>query len=127
MMGSGIAKQEVSVRKSLFIGRFQPFHDGHRALINSVLDEGKDVIIAIRDTPVSETDPYSVQARRAMIRDAFPDEHRVEIMEIGDIAEICYGRDVGYTFREIRLDAATEAISGTAIRQASRSSGDAGH
>lgn len=115
------------MRKSLFIGRFQPFHDGHRALITSVLDQGKDVIIAIRNTPVSETDPYSVQARWAMIRDAFPDQQRVEIMEIGDISEVCYGRDVGYGFREIRLDAATEAISGTAMRKASRSTDDAGH
>ncbi len=39
---------------SLFIGRYQPFHAGHMALIETVLREGKEVCIAIRDTEISE-------------------------------------------------------------------------
>lgn len=105
------------MKRSLFIGRWQPFHDGHRALIDSVLAEGKSVLICIRDTPKSETDPYSWSTRRKMIRDYYPDKDLVKIMVIPDIAEICFGRDVGYGIREIRLDPATEAISGTAIRK----------
>jgi adenylylsulfate kinase len=35
---------------SLFIGRWSPFHEGHQALIESVLSTGKPVVIAIRDT-----------------------------------------------------------------------------
>jgi cytidyltransferase-like protein len=46
--------------KSLVIGRFQPFHDGHYALVQTLLDEGKDVVVAIRDTPFNEDNPYSV-------------------------------------------------------------------
>jgi cytidyltransferase-like protein len=103
--------------RSLFIGRFQPFHAGHKALIDSVLAEGKSVLICIRDTAKSETDPFSWSTRRKMIRDYYPDKERVKIMVIPDIAEVCYGRDVGYAIREIRLDPETEAISGTAIRK----------
>ena len=105
-------------KRSLFIGRWQPFHTGHQSLINSVLAEGKNVLICIRDTPKSETDPFSCATRRRMIRDYYPDVERVKIMVIPDIAEICYGREVGYGIREIRLDAETEAISGTKIREA---------
>jgi adenylylsulfate kinase len=98
---------------SLFIGRWQPFHDGHKKLIQTVLNEGKDVCVAIRDTPISETDPYSTDERMAMIAEAFP---QVKIIVIPDIDEVVYGRKVGWGIREIHLDANAEAISGTAIR-----------
>lgn len=105
---------------SLFIGRWQPFHDGHKKLIQSVLDEGKNVLIAIRDTEVSEKNPYSVRERHDMIDKAFPDVSRVKIIAIPDIEEVCYGRDVGWGIREIRLDPETEEISGTKIRAAQK-------
>ena len=47
---------------SYFIGRYQPFHEGHIRLIHSVLDEGKRVCIALRDTPLRANDPYTVYA-----------------------------------------------------------------
>ncbi len=50
--------------KSLFIGRWQPFHEGHQTLIDSVLKEGGKVVIAIRDTPISESNPYTVSDRK---------------------------------------------------------------
>ena len=34
---------------SLFIGRWQPWHQGHRWLIDQRLKEGKNVCVAIRD------------------------------------------------------------------------------
>jgi len=39
---------------SLMIGRYQPFHEGHQKLVQKVLDEGKKVCIALRDTPIDE-------------------------------------------------------------------------
>ncbi len=30
---------------SLFVGRWQPFHDGHKKLIETVLKKGKPVVI----------------------------------------------------------------------------------
>lgn len=43
---------------------------------------------------------------------------QITTVVIPDFDEICYGRGVGYTFREIELDEATEAVSGTATRRA---------
>lgn len=98
---------------SLLIGRWQPFHDGHKALVQSVIDEGKLPCIAIRNTPKNDDNPYSVAERAEMIRAVFP---HVKIIEIPDISEIVYGRKVGYDIREVHLPPHIEAISGTAIR-----------
>jgi len=102
------------MKYSLFIGRWQPFHEGHQKLIQKVLDEGKNVCVAIRDTEISETDPYTTQERQLMINNIFPE---VKVIVIPDIEEVIYGRNVGWGIREIRLDEVTESISATKIRQ----------
>jgi len=110
------------MKYSLFIGRFQPLHEGHIKLINSVLNKGKSVCVALRDTPISDDNPYSFEDRKKMFWEVFARDHfithpnRIKIILIPDIEEVCFGRDVGYGIREIRLDKKTEAISATAIR-----------
>jgi phosphopantetheine adenylyltransferase len=39
---------------AMFIGRWQPLHAGHKALFQGALDEGKNVLICIRDGAVNE-------------------------------------------------------------------------
>ena len=102
---------------SLFVGRWQPFHAGHKKLIETVLKKGKPVIIAVRDTELSHQNPYTVTERRVMIRRALRKYGElVYVMAIPDIDEICYGRDVGYAIRRIELDRRTEQVSGTKTR-----------
>jgi adenylylsulfate kinase len=99
---------------SLFIGRWQPFHEGHKKLIQKVLEEGKNVCVAIRDTDISEENPYSAEERSKMISDAFP---QVKVIVIPDIEEVVHGRKVGWGIRELHLDEKTEKVSGTDIRK----------
>ena len=106
--------------KSLFIGRWQPFHEGHQTLINSVLKEGGKVVIAIRDTPISESNPYTVKDRKKKIAAYYRGNKNVEIISIPDIKEVCYGRDVGWGIRRIRLKKQIEEISGTKIRNSKK-------
>ena len=101
---------------SLFIGRWQPFHKGHKTLIDNVLSDGKNVLIACRDTKIGEDNPYSYQERVEMIRKIYPDENKVKIIKIPDIEEVCYGRKVGWGIREIKLAEDIENISATKIR-----------
>ena len=101
--------------KSLMIGRFQPFHSGHCAMVEKLLAEGKKPLIAIRDTVFSENDPFSVYERRKMIHNVFGD--KVETIVIPDIEEVVYGRKVGWGIREIELDQEIQKISATAIRK----------
>jgi len=102
---------------SLFIGRFAPFHEGHEALIESVLSTGKPVVIAIRDTEPSVDDPYSTSERWTRIQDALHDWGAlVRIIVIPDIDEVCYGRGVGYGLRRIELTDELHEVSGTKKR-----------
>ena len=99
---------------SLFVGRYQPVHFGHIKLIQSVLDEGKNVCIALRDTTRDKNNPYTIRQRKRMFKKIFG--KKIKIIKIPDIEEICYGRKVGWGIREIRLDSQTEQISATEIR-----------
>ncbi len=113
------AERGADVKYALMIGRWQPFHDGHEALVRHVLDQGRNVCIAIRDTPRSETDPDTIATRMLNILRHFRveiAEDRVRVIVVPDIEAVVYGRDVGYGIEEIALDADTEAISGTQIR-----------
>jgi len=121
---------EANKAPSMFIGRYQPLHEGHIKLMNAVLDEGKDIIIALRDTPIQDTDPYSVEDRIDMIKKEFPDvvvypkKGRIVICAIPDMSEVVFGRGVGWGVRQIKLDSKTEQISATKIRKKMKENGE---
>lgn len=106
------------MKYSLYPGRFQPLHGGHKIQIQQLLDAGKNVCVAIRDTMKSDENPYDFWTRSGMVKSAFPNEWggRVIALRIPDIEEIVYGRGVGFKVREVRLDKAVEDISATEIR-----------
>lgn len=102
---------------SLFIGRYQPFHKGHKKLMEVVLKEGKNVLVGVRDTEIDENNPYTAQERVDMILESMGDYgDKLAVIIIPDIEEVCYGRKVGWGIREIKLDEETESISATKIR-----------
>lgn len=112
--------KKESQKSSLFVGRWQPFHEGHKALIETVLKKGKPVVIAIRDrdTEIDHDNPFSTFERWSIIQKALVEYgDLVKIIVIPDIDEICYGRDVGYGIRKIDLDQQLENISGTKTRK----------
>ncbi|MEI8337657.1 MAG: adenylyl-sulfate kinase [bacterium] len=106
--------------KSLFIGRWQPFHPGHKELIGVVLNEGGKVVIAVRDTPISENNPYKIEERIKFIEKEYEGNENVEVIAIPDIKEVCYGRDVGWGIRKIRLGEQSEEVSATKIRNSQK-------
>lgn len=108
-----------SPKTGIFIGRFQPFHEGHRRCIQHILTENDRCLILVRDTPKTEKNPFDLQKRIGLIRAVFPDKERVCIQSIDDPGarlSVYIGRDVGYDL--IQLDSATEAISATDLRRA---------
>lgn len=104
---------------SAFIGRWQPFHEGHKALIETVLKEGKNVWIGIRNTTKDKDNPYSVRERGMAIRKALSHwpAGQIKITEVPDIDSINFGRKLGYEIREIKLPKEIEDISATEIRK----------
>lgn len=104
-------------KSSLFVGRWQPFHEGHKALVKTVLKKEKPIVIAIRDTEIDYKNPYTTYERWSMIQNMLEEYgDLVKIVVIPDIDEICYGRNVGYAIRKIDLDLEIEKVSGTKIR-----------
>lgn len=101
------------MRDSLVIGRFQPLHEGHKALIKSIIQEGRRPCVAIMDTEIDDNNPYTFDERKKMIVLAFGNE--VDIVKIPAIDEVCYGRNVGYHIR--RVYHKKENLSASAIRK----------
>ncbi len=101
-------------RYAMFIGRWQPFHNGHKYLIDQALSEGKHVCIAIRDTEISEKNPFTVEQRKEMIWRVYGDA--VKAIVIPDIESINIGRKVGYEVNRIDPPEEVAKISGTNVR-----------
>ena len=55
--------------KALFIGRFQPFHNGHLKIIQNTSEEYDEVIIGIGSSQYSHTsdNPFTADERKLMI------------------------------------------------------------
>lgn len=105
---------------SLFIGRWQPFHDGHQWLINQQLDKGNPVCIAIRDVEQDEKNIWTSEEIKLMLEDRFEVEIRggaIKVVIIPDIDSINIGRDVGYDIIEHIPSEKIAQISATKIRE----------
>ena len=104
----------------LLPGRWQPLHVGHEWLIQQELDKGKRVVVGVRDTPITESDPYPAELRKRMIEHRYRGED-VEAWIMPDIEGISYGRKVGYEVREAEdIPAAVFEVSATGVRKGAR-------
>ena len=104
---------------ALFIGRWQPFHDGHQWLIDQKLNEGKRVCIAIRDVPLDDKNWWSSDTIQKMLEEklkTFIDVGMIKIIQIPDIESINIGRGVGYDIIEHIPPQEIHDISATKIR-----------
>jgi nicotinamide mononucleotide adenylyltransferase len=114
------------VKYSLFIGRWQPWHDGHQWLIDQRLNEGKNVCIAIRDVEPDENQPWTAQQIKDNLKIIFINEiteNKIKIIIIPDIESVNYGRGVGYDIIEHVPPQNVKEISATKIREQMRKDG----
>ena len=102
-------------RYALFIGRWQPFHLGHKYLVDQALKQGKYVAVAIRDTELSEQNPFTVEQRKEMIKRVYG--NRVRVFKMCDIESVNIGRKVGYDVNRIEVPDEIKKISGTKVRE----------
>jgi nicotinamide mononucleotide adenylyltransferase len=101
---------------NLFIGRFQPPHKGHQSIFNTYLNQDEKILIAIRDVPTDEKNPFSAQQVMYLWKEIYRDNPNVEVIVIPDIKSVNYGRDVGYSINEIVAPSNIRRISATEIR-----------
>ena len=111
---------------AMFVGRWQPLHKGHQSLFQQVMDEGKNVLICIRDIEPDEKNPFSPEDVRKNILDHYSEEviqGKVKVMVIPDICSIEFGRGVGYNIIERVPPQEIHDISATKVREQMRKEG----
>tara|TARA_S200000501_G_C20796346_1_gene731934 strand:- start:1076 stop:1417 length:342 start_codon:yes stop_codon:yes gene_type:complete len=108
------------MKRALFIGRWQPLHPGHKWLFNQKLDEGIPILIAVRDTPINDSNPYTTEDVISNLEKEYSAEVNsgmVKIIPIPDIESVNYGRGVGYEINEYVPPKNIGKISATEIRE----------
>jgi nicotinamide mononucleotide adenylyltransferase len=119
-------KNSEGKQYSMFIGRWQPWHDGHRWLIDQRLNQGKNVLICIRDIAPDEKNPFTAQQVYENILFKLSDliiEERIKIQVIPDIESVNFGRGVGYDIIEHIPPTEVSEISATKIREQMKQEG----
>ena len=108
------------MKRALFIGRWQPLHPGHQWLFNQKLEQGIPILIAVRDTPVNDSNPFATEDVIANLEKEYSEEVEsgmVKVISIPDIESVNYGRGVGYEINEFVPPEDISKISATEIRK----------
>lgn len=111
---------------AMFVGRWQPLHKGHQELFKQAMDEGKNVLICIRDVQPDEKNPFSSTEVKSNIEEHYSNEislGKVKVMVIPDICSIEFGRGVGYDIIERTPPQEIGEISATKIREEMKQNG----
>ena len=117
---------DSKIKYSMYIGRWQPWHQGHRWLIDQRLDDGKNVLICIRDIEPDEKNPWTSKEVEANLQIELKDlveQGRVKIVIIPDIESINIGRGVGYDIIEHVPPEKIRDVSATNIRKQMKKDG----
>ena len=110
------------------LGRWQPWHEGHRALFERCIAKTGQVVIQVRDVEGAsggsgqDDNPFDWEQVCSNIdsdlsKYGFLRGIEYEIMLVPNITNISYGRGVGYVFEEEIFDKEISAISATEIRK----------
>ena len=111
---------------AMFIGRYQPWHDGHRWLIDQALNEGENVLLCIRDVEPDEKNPWTAHEVMMNLTNELIDliqQGKIKIITIPDIISVNIGRGIGYDVIEHTPPQEIHDISATTIREQMKKEG----
>jgi FAD synthase len=111
---------------SLFIGRWQPLHEGHKQLFRQVIDEGGKVCVAIREVEIDDKNPFTshdIMLNVAKEMETEIQAGKLKVITIPDICSVEFGRGVGYDIIEHIPPQEIAEISATKIRENLRANG----
>ena len=106
-------------KTGIYIGRFQPFHDGHKKLFENILKKNSQVAILVMDSHnINKKNPLEFsKVKKNIIKSLKEHKGKFIIIKIPVVAEVVYGRKVGYKIRKVKLSKKLENISATKIRK----------
>lgn len=72
----------------VYIGRFQPFHNGHADIVKQISKRAKKVLVIVGsiDSPRTAKNPFSFEERKEMIRDSV----HVQYLQISGVLDYTY-------------------------------------
>lgn len=125
MTTSGLYREKVHFKvnepTAQLMGRYQPWHAGHRALFVRAIERVGQVAILVRTQEKSENNPYSFtevadKIEKDLTQSGYTKDNDFVIIQVPNITDITTGRDVGYTITAETLPEHIEKISATKIR-----------
>jgi adenylylsulfate kinase len=114
-----INKFDWKKKSGVYIGRFQPFHDGHKKVFLNILKKNAQVTILVMDSfGVNKKNPFKFLYVKKIIKKMLKEyEGKYTIIKIPVVSEVVYGRKTGYKIRNVKLSKKIESISATKIRR----------
>jgi cytidyltransferase-like protein len=106
-----------SKKYAIFVGRFQPYHQGHISLVMQKINEGIPALIMVRDIAPDAKNPFTTEQTVEMIEKYHAAKgHNVKVIIIPDMESVNFGRGVGYEINEFTPPENIGWISATGIR-----------
>ena len=106
-----------SKKYAIFVGRFQPYHQGHISLIMQKINEGVPALIMVRDIIPDAKNPFTTEQTVGMIEKYHAAKgHDVQVIIIPDMESVNFGRGVGYEINEFTPPENIGWISANGIR-----------
>ena len=106
-------------KTSIYIGRFQPIHDGHFEIVKKAIKKNEQIAILVMDSyKVNKKNPYTFnQVKRRIQKKLIDYVGKYQIIKIPVVSEFIYGRKVGYKINRYKIGKKLEKISATKIRR----------
>ena len=106
-------------KTAIYIGRFQPIHNGHFEIIKKAIKKNGQIAILVMDSyKINKKNPFSFnQVKRRIQNKLINLRGRYQIIKIPVVSEFIYGRTVGYKINKYRIGKRLEKISATKIRK----------
>lgn len=103
---------------ALLIGRYQPFHVGHKTLVAEAVKRTGQCCIALRDVAgIDDSNPYDFERVKKEIHSVCSEfGNKIKVVELPNITDVFYGRGVGYNIEQIELSKELQEVSATKIR-----------
>jgi adenylylsulfate kinase len=106
-------------KTAIYVGRFQPIHDGHFEIIKKAIKKNGQIAILVMDSyKISKKNPYTFnQVRNKIHKKLLHFKGKYQIIKIPVVSEFIYGRKVGYKINKYNIKKKLEKISATEIRK----------
>jgi adenylylsulfate kinase len=106
-------------KTAVYIGRFQPIHDGHFEIIKKAIKKNGQIVILVMDSyKINKKNPFTFnQVKKKIQKKLINFVGKYEIIKIPVVSEFIYGRKVGYKINRYKIGSKLEKISATKIRK----------